>query len=144
MGPFLFNLYSQELGSVTSENCTHRQNNENNDLFGHNCKDCGITITFADDASIVLNCKRGDDNKISSQLDRILVKLENFLKVNCLQLNINKTQLLRVTTRQQLAANKGEKISLSAVDKEGKHISPNSSAKILGLTVQSNLSGANI
>ena len=40
LGPFLFNLYSQELGSVTSENCTHRQNNENNDLFGHNCKDC--------------------------------------------------------------------------------------------------------
>ena len=87
----------------------------------------------------MLKCKRGDDNKISPQLDRILIKLENFLKVNCLQLNINKTQLLRVTTRQQLAANKGEKISLSAVDKEGKHISPNSSAKILGLTIQSNL-----
>ena len=110
----------QELGSVIQENCMHNTNHVNNDLFGDNCKECGITITFADDASLVLKCKRGEDAEISTYIDRILSKLEGFLKVNCLQLNVNKTQLLRVTTRQQLTANQGKNISLTAVDKEGK------------------------
>ena len=140
LGPFLFNIYTQELGSVTQEVCVHKKNNANSDLFGDNCEECRITITFADDASIVLKCKRGEDAKISSHLDRILSKLESFLKVNCLQLNVNKTQLLRVTTRQQLTANQSEKICLMAVDKEGKRITPNNSAKILGITVQSDFS----
>ena len=138
LGPFLFNIYTQELGSVIQENCMHNINHTNTDLFGDNCKECGITITFADNASIVLKCKRGEDAEISSYLDRILSKLESFLKVNYLQLNVNKTQLLRITTRQQLTANKGENIKLTAVDKEGKRIIPNNCAKILGITVQNN------
>ena len=83
--------------------------------------------------------QKREDAEISSYLDRILSRLEGFLKVNHLQLNVNKTQLLRVTTRQQITANKGENIKLTAVDKEGKRITPKNSAKILGITVQSNL-----
>ena len=64
--------------------------------------------------------------------------MEAFLKSNFLQLNIGKTQLLRVTSRQQLAANNGEKIKLQAVDKEGKNIIPAKTAKILGITASNN------
>merc|ERR1712243_446028 len=56
LGPFLFNIYTQELGSVIQEDCTHRENPGNNKLFGDKCEECGLTITFADDASIVLKC----------------------------------------------------------------------------------------
>ena len=37
-----------------------------------------------------------------------------------------------------MAANGEESVSLEAVDKDGKHIMPKNSAKILGLTVQNN------
>ena len=52
----------------------------NNRLFGYDCDKCGLTITFADDASIVLKCKRGEDNVVSTHLDRLLAKLELFLR----------------------------------------------------------------
>ena len=48
-------------------------------------------------------------------------------------------QLLRITTRQQIVANKAEKICLQALDRYGNNIRPKESAKILGLTVNSNL-----
>ena len=57
-----------------------------------------------------------NSDKVSLRLDEILVMLEDFLGSNNLQLNIDKMQLLRITTRQQIVANKGEKICLQALD----------------------------
>ena len=54
LGPFLFNLYTQELGNVIQENCPHRGNIINNRLFDNDCDQCGLTITIADDTLIVL------------------------------------------------------------------------------------------
>ena len=111
LGPFLFNLYTQELGSVITENCSHISTHiNNNGLFDGECEMCGIVVTFADDASIILKAKRGDCSIVSQKLDELLVKLKMFLRSNGLQLNISKTQLLRVTTRQQITANREEKI----------------------------------
>ena len=118
---------------MLTEDCNHNVEGDTTRLFGKECERCGLTITFADDASILLKCKRGEDRIISNMLDSIFSKLEVFLKANCLQLNVNKTQLLRVTPRQQLAANGGQGIGLQALDV--KRIMPKSSAKILGLIV---------
>ena len=101
LGPFMFNLYTQEMGSVLLENCDHIDmiNNSEN-LFGQDCDLCGSIITFADDATIVLKAKRGQCLEMSHKLHNLLNNLEIFLKANILQLNIDKTQLLRVTPRQ--------------------------------------------
>ena len=123
---------------MIQEDCPPRINTVNNRLFDNECDQCGLTITFADDASIVIKCKRGEDLAVSNHLDSILSKLQLFLKSNFLQLNVGKTQLLRVISRQQLPANNGENIKLQAVDKDGKRISPTKSAKILGITVSNN------
>ena len=72
------------------------------------------------------------------RLDQLLNRLKTFLKSNCLQLNIDKTQLLRVTPRQKLVANGGEGILLQAMDKDNNRIKPSNTAKILGLSVNNN------
>ena len=68
-------------------------------LYDIDCEDCSIVVTFADDASVILKAKRGDYETTSQRLEQLLLELKMFLKSNCLQLNISKTQLLRVTTR---------------------------------------------
>ena len=68
-----------------------------------------------------------------------MVLLKEFLRLNNLQINIDKTQLLHITPRQQLADNKGEKMLLEARDAVGNRIKPRNSAKILGLTINNNL-----
>ena len=140
LGPFLFNLYTQELGAVVSENCSHNcVQNHNGDLFDQDCDMCGILITFADDATIILKTRRDEWKETSDKLDTLFSRFKLFLRSNSLQLNINKTQLLRVTLRQQLVSNKGEKVLLEVVDKDNNKIAPKPLAKILGLTVNNNL-----
>ena len=51
LGPFLFNLYTQEIGLVPLDNCNHAVNIPNNgNLFDSDFEECGISITFTDDA----------------------------------------------------------------------------------------------
>ena len=95
LGPFLFNLYTQELGYVISMNCSHKSTHINNgELFDVECDTCDIVVTFADDASIILKAKRGECGIVSQRLDKLLVELKMFLRSNGLQLNVNKTQSL--------------------------------------------------
>ena len=85
LGPFLFDIYTQELGAVINENCEHNiVQNINGDLFDQNCDKCGISITFTDDASIVLKTIRGDCIETSKRLDHLLTELKSFLRSNSL------------------------------------------------------------
>ena len=67
---------------MVTENCIHNnvQNNDG-DLFNQECVKCGVSIIFADDASIVLQTKRGECNKTSSKLDHLLTELKIFYGV---------------------------------------------------------------
>ena len=49
---------------------------------------------------------RAEDGKIAATIDQKLLEIENFLRNNNLKMNLSKTELLRSTTRQQLAWNK--------------------------------------
>ena len=141
LGPFLFSIYTQELSSVLTCECQHTNNSQETTtgLFDYECDICRILITFTDDLTIILKAMKHNSDEVSLILDEILVMLEEFLGSNNLQLNIDKTQLLRITTRQQIVANKGEKICLQALDSDGNNNRPKESAKVLGLTVNSNL-----
>ena len=80
---------------------------------------CGLILTFADDSSITIEEIRNNCKLTSEKIDNILSKLEVFLKLHNLKLNISKTVLLRVTTRQQIAWNKGEHIKLESKNEKG-------------------------
>ena len=54
--------------------------------------------------------------------------------------NIDKTELIRITTSQQLTANGIESLFLDAKNSKGENIKLSKGAKILGITFQNNLS----
>ena len=56
-----------------------------------------------------------------------------------MKINKSKTNLIRTTTRQQLAKNGPEGICLSTLDSDGKNIIPKQHVKLLGLSISSNL-----
>ena len=144
LGPFLFNLYVNELPAILNLNCEHKEEQLNikKELFNEECDLCGIMMCYADDSTVILKTMKNSFLETSQKLDKILDTLKQFLGANQLKLNIDKTQLLRTTTRQQLAANGEEKIKLSSLDTNGKPIAPNSTAKLLGVTFSSNLTWA--
>ena len=73
-------------------------------------------MIISDDTTLILKSRRDHCRETCTRLDLILVKLETFLRDNKLKLNIDKTQLLRITPRQQFVANRGEKVVLDVVD----------------------------
>ena len=119
--------------------CTHNNTNINLNLFGNDCVKCGLLINYADDSTIILQTTKDDAHFTSYLLDQILNRIEVFLSINNLKINIDKTQLLRTTSRQQLAHNRGENVLLSTLDSKGNKIRPSVTSKILGLTFTSNL-----
>ena len=82
---------------------------------------------------------KNENALVAEKLDGILLKLEKFLRLNNLKLNIDKTELIRVTSSQQLSANGTESLCLAAKNSKNENIKSAISAKILGMTFQHNL-----
>ena len=135
LGPLLFNLYVNELPSICHLDCNHNKENDGlrDNLFGDACDVCGRFITFADDSSIILRGWKGEDVKLGMEIDTKLVSISDFLAANNLKMNIDKTELIRVASRQQHSGNRGERILLEATNNMGERISPSNNAKILGI-----------
>ena len=82
---------------------------------------------------------KNENALVAEQLDGILLKLEKFLRLNNLKLNIDKTELIRVTSSQQLSENGTESLCLAVKNSKNENIKSAISAKILGMTFQNNL-----
>ena len=145
LGPILFNIYVNELPGLPNIKCRHKLENwgTRKELFGKRCEHCGVFIGFADDSSLIFNGTKKDNNKLANKIDYKLLEIEKFLGNNNLKMNVSKTELLRSTTRQQLAWNKTETLKLNSLDENGKQIIPNKRAKILGVVFSDNLTWAN-
>ena len=112
-------------------------------LFGKRCEHCGTFIAFLDDSCLIFSGTKADDARIANTIDHKLLEIEKFLRNNNLKMNHSKTELLRSTTRQQLAWNKQETFKLQSLDGKGEQIKPNKRAKILGVVFSDNINWAN-
>ena len=139
VSPFLYNLYVQELLHILDMKCNHIQYKKNQYLFNQSCDLCGTILTFTDDSSLTVRAAKGENIMVAHRLDYILSLLETFLKLNNLKLIIDKAELLRITSSQQLTANGPENLMLSATNSKGEYIKPLPTTKILGITFQNNL-----
>ena len=109
-------------------------------LFNEVCPQCGITFSFANNSTITVDTNICNSERVAEKLDMILNMIETFLTRNNLKLNLDKTVIMRNNTRQQIAANGPEILFLQAKDKKGENFKPSNDAKILGVTVNKNLS----
>ena len=57
---------------------------------------------------------KNENALVAEKLDGSLLKLEKFLRLNDLKLNIEKTELIRVTSSQQFSGNGTESLCLGA------------------------------
>ena len=89
IGPFLFVLYTQALETIMTQECEHNVTHSG-DLFDSDCSICGIVVSFADDASIIIRMRRGECLQISIELDSTLTNLKIFPQSNGLKLNTEK------------------------------------------------------
>ena len=98
-------------------------------MFGERCEICGHRTLYVDDMTIIINTTGNIIVRMAMKIDFLIGELGEVLQFNGLMLNTYKTEILKTTTRLQLAANgedgfilqtknkKGEKINLKAVSK---------------------------
>ena len=100
LGPILYLLYTNELPDIMkSEDCNQENHNRKDNLFGENCKKCGIMSCFTDDCTIAIARKTSNEN-----INTIRVKLDEiseFLSNNDLCVNQGKTTTQNFMVRQK-------------------------------------------
>ena len=83
-------------------------------LFGEFCKTCGASASYAD--NINLTIAEGKQENMLPRVKEILSENVTFCNANYLKINNDKTELARITTRQQHQVNLAEMVVLYVVD----------------------------
>lgn len=90
------------------------------ELFGEKCESCGDNTLYADNISTIVKITKNKAARTALKIDFIIAELGKILQSNGLILNADKTELLRTTTRQQLAANGEERLIIQTKNKRGR------------------------
>ena len=92
------------------------------ELFGVRCEVCGQSILYADYMTIIISTTKKAVEITAIKIKFLIAELGNILQSNGLMLNADKTELLRTTKRQLLAANCGERLFQQTKNKKGDNI----------------------
>ena len=58
LGPLLYSIYTNELAETTKDDfCTNSVHRDRRKLFSDACDDCGLIVTYADDATLWLQTR---------------------------------------------------------------------------------------
>ena len=131
LGPVLYNIYVNEMPDLANNpNCNEPCHNENEKLFGPNCKKCGQIPMYAEDASFIVSSKSRENNQ--ARIEEMLDKITFFLNNNNLTINAAKTTLCEVMIKQKRTKMKGQPPKLNVINDKGqeKTIEAEKSCKI--------------
>ena len=143
LGPILFTIFTNELSEVTKNNdCRneeHQDDIEDEELFGDDCMDCGITPAYEDDSTHLIRHKKRPANQ--QQLVENLQHIADFLQSNKLTVNQDKTQIVETMVPQKRGKIIGNKPLLAVLDakKNIKIIEAEPNIKLLGIHISENL-----
>jgi hypothetical protein len=139
LGPILYIIFTNEIPEIPKDhqNCRDRSHSERmGKLFGKNCQTCGTITCYADDSTYCISSKKTE--KLQGKLTETLNKISSFLKANKLQLNDDKTVLMRMTTIQQHTWNPQETLKIVAENK--KVVEPVEETRLLGAILRNDMS----
>ena len=116
LGPLLFLLYTADVSAIASsmDICVH---------------------SYADDIQLYIHSLAVGETEATDRLARCIVRIERWMAANRLCLNTDKTQVMWLGSRQQLT-----KITTDKINIGGTEISLSSTAKILGIVFDRELS----
>ena len=148
LGPLLYLCYVNDFPAVVEDdNCTDVAHQERSRLFGGDCGTCGLLPAFADDGLYIVSGKSRFANQL--KLEVMFGKICDYLNSNGLELNESKTNLTEFMVSQKRSRMRGIPPDLTAsekIERQGriqfvdKHITDKPQLKILGLTLNNNLS----
>ena len=140
IGPVLYAIYTNKLTDIVKQpTCQEVIHRDTSNLFGRQCKQCGILSIYADDLTYVIGNRQRHLNQ--SRLTHCLDKISLFLQDNSLILNLPKTSLTEVMIPQKRTRTQGLPPNLVVNDgTEVKQVKDKSYTRILGANIQSNMS----
>ena len=141
LGPLLFLIYTNELSeSIYDPSCKNVVHQEKK-LFTSQCDNCGVLVSYADDATFVVSSKQRVNNQL--RLNITLAKLEEFLNCNELAINTSKTVIQENMIMQKKAKTAGDPPHLVVrnPDRPGElmQIKDSKVMRILGVNIQPNM-----
>ena len=138
--PLLYGIYTNEMSTaINNSDCTDASHHNSENLFGPDCKKCGIMTQYADDATYIVT------DKIRSVNQRKLVenigRLKEFLESNKLSVKADKTHLVEVMIQQKRAKTTGEPPTLTVLDNQGNMeiVRDSESCRILGMNIEKDM-----
>ena len=104
LGPLIYVIYMNELPAVvkTPEICynpEHEEDEEDEELFGDNCKACVKMTCYADDCTYVTTASGREENQVN--LTRNLDRISDFLTSNGMSINPTKTTISEHMVQQR-------------------------------------------
>ena len=142
LGPVIYSIYTNEITEITKneEDCHEWSHQDNEDLFGQNCLNCGATTTYADDATVVVAKRTRDE--IQTKLEDNLNRMTDFLESNQLVINQSKTTITETMVKQKRVRMTQEQPTLTVINEEGELeiVTQTKENRILGGNLKENLS----
>jgi hypothetical protein len=101
LGPILYTIFTNELPQVVHEDSCPVRDVEGSAIFSIQCQECGGVCCYADDSTYT--AAGSDPVELSEKLSHKYTVMADFLTLNKLKVNDDKTHLLVMSTRQKRA-----------------------------------------
>ena len=143
LGPIMYVIYVNELPQVVKDedNCQHLSHKPADNLFVPNCPQCGSVPSYADDVTFMVTGHSRFSNQ--ERLSTNAVRLKTFLNDNNLSINMGKTAIIEIMTRQKrvrLQDNPPPQLTVTTLQVILKNIQTSDHCRLLGANIDKDMS----
>ena len=133
LGPLLYTIYTNDLPEVIHQHDPPISLQEPQSAYNYPCKACGGLCCFADDSTLSISNK--DPATLERNMNTKYKDIANYMSMNRLALNTDKTHLLIMASAQQHKKHGNFGIVLNT---GAELITPSDSERLLGAQVSNN------
>ena len=133
LGPLLYTIYTNDLPEVIHQHDPPISLQEPQSAYNYPCKACGGLCCFADDSTLSISNK--DPATLERNMNTKYKDIANYMSMNRLALNTDKTHLLIMASAQQHKKHGNFGIVLNT---GAELITPSDSKRLLGAQVSNN------
>ena len=100
LGPLLYTIFKNELTDILNQNNWQEtcHSLDRKYLFRANILKCGATVCYADDAIATIT---GPEDTLQTKIHKTITSITDFLTINKLKINNDKTVLIHINKRGQ-------------------------------------------